>query len=729
MSISPSGAVLKGRVLSNFPANVRATGGLSLTKENGEWVFSPDWASLPDDYPFIRWDDDQGLDEDAQEQARENIGVNRSDVSYVSTYEEATDRSFPAGLKAIVLLGYYEVGDLGRGAHYMRVASEPSTDGGKLRSLDRYLPSGDEDDTNGGWWKLVNTELNVGYFGAKGDGTTDDSDAMNACVAFADARGGGCMIIPKGWDFGVQSLVDLCSNLYITGGGKVTNIREGEIGLNSVARFVFMAFDKQNIVIDNIEIDGKTSVKTGDHGSGISFQKVDNFAIINCYIHDCTRRSITIGKDSEVGATTFGIVANNRCTGAITGVWAINDVHYLVIANNNCGNASGHAIYVDEGHQVGSDDSNVVINGNLCWNETPVVDESTRAGIGASGTHHITITGNTVWGYDRGVSLSAGQNDLYIGKAVVAGNTIRALRMGIRLSDVGDLLISGNHIALDSGSSSDGFAIWMNTVNTAPDPVTRNIHIIGNYLESFYRGIYSAGDSTAEDEIFVLSNVVKYVSAAGVSADAGIDLQRGDTQIVAFNMVLGAFTRGIRIDADCTNAVVQGNLITGATSQAIANQCATATYVGNTTWGSAVGFTNLTGGDASTLILKDNNFLDSTPTSGTISSAYAWNNYGLNDNIPAVNHGTQSSGTLTIVTTRAPEQRVVNGGAFALACNTARIGSTILTITNNSSAGAIDTSNFDYVTGDPFDNTNASRFKCFIEYDGTSKWLHMVKVA
>jgi hypothetical protein len=74
MSISPSGAVLKGRVLTSFPTNVRATGGITITKENGEWVISQDWTSLPDEYPFIRWDAAQGLTSEQQQQARENLG-------------------------------------------------------------------------------------------------------------------------------------------------------------------------------------------------------------------------------------------------------------------------------------------------------------------------------------------------------------------------------------------------------------------------------------------------------------------------------------------------------------------------------------------------------------------------------------------------------------------------------------------------------------------------------
>jgi hypothetical protein len=72
--------------------------------------------------------------------------------------------------------------------------------------------------------------------------------------------------------------------------------------------------------------------------------------------------------------------------------------------------------------------------------------------------------------------------------------------------------------------------------------------------------------------------------------------------------------------------------------------------------------------------------------------------------------GTQTSGTLTPDPGDRPMQIVVNGGAFTLSPGT-NVGYYILTITNNSSAGAITTSGWTKVVG-TFGTTNGNKYRC-----------------
>lgn len=73
--------------------------------------------------------------------------------------------------------------------------------------------------------------------------------------------------------------------------------------------------------------------------------------------------------------------------------------------------------------------------------------------------------------------------------------------------------------------------------------------------------------------------------------------------------------------------------------------------------------------------------------------------------------GTQSSGTLTLDMGDRPLQHYTNGGAHALAPGTVT-GSCLVDITNNGSAGAITTSGWTKVSGDPFTTTNGHKFRC-----------------
>ena len=74
-----------------------------------------------------------------------------------------------------------------------------------------------------------------------------------------------------------------------------------------------------------------------------------------------------------------------------------------------------------------------------------------------------------------------------------------------------------------------------------------------------------------------------------------------------------------------------------------------------------------------------------------------------------------TTGTVTVDVGDRIMQSYTNGGAHTLAVDTGGTGSAIVMITNNGSAGAITTSAFDGVFGDPFTTTNGHKFRCVIE--------------
>jgi hypothetical protein len=84
--------------------------------------------------------------------------------------------------------------------------------------------------------------------------------------------------------------------------------------------------------------------------------------------------------------------------------------------------------------------------------------------------------------------------------------------------------------------------------------------------------------------------------------------------------------------------------------------------------------------------------------------------------------GTISSGTVTPNPQARPFQHYTNGGAHTLAPS-ANVGSCVVEITNNGSAGAITTSGFTHVSGDSFTTTNSHVFACQILKLNTSSVL------
>lgn len=73
--------------------------------------------------------------------------------------------------------------------------------------------------------------------------------------------------------------------------------------------------------------------------------------------------------------------------------------------------------------------------------------------------------------------------------------------------------------------------------------------------------------------------------------------------------------------------------------------------------------------------------------------------------------GTISTGTLTLDLGDRPAQHYINGGAHTLAPG-AVVGSCLLDVTNNASAGITTTSGWTAVDGDSFTTTDGDKFRC-----------------
>jgi hypothetical protein len=85
----------------------------------------------------------------------------------------------------ILRIDSYYTGDAPTPFYVRRVASQPAH-AWRFRSVDRFLPDGSTNSLNGGWWEGVHDgcEVNIKWFGAKGDGSTIDSDAFGAVANY-----------------------------------------------------------------------------------------------------------------------------------------------------------------------------------------------------------------------------------------------------------------------------------------------------------------------------------------------------------------------------------------------------------------------------------------------------------------------------------------------------------------------------------------------------------------
>ncbi len=126
-----------------------------------------------------------------------------------ASYTLAGTITAPSDGAVLNVLGYYTVGDLGGGLFRWNAASTATDDGG--------ITIAQTGTTTGRWVRIppAGGYLVPQMFGAKGDGTTDDTAAVNATAAALGNQGGGLM-----WG-GASKYLANSGNLLIPSGVKV----------------------------------------------------------------------------------------------------------------------------------------------------------------------------------------------------------------------------------------------------------------------------------------------------------------------------------------------------------------------------------------------------------------------------------------------------------------------------------------------------------------------------
>lgn len=91
--------------------------------------------------------------------------------------------------KVVDVSGYYAVGDGGGGQFYWDEASTETDNGGTIIKVTSVVL--------GRWIRVYDENISVRFFGAKGDGTTDDSDAIHSALDFVKSVG-ATLFVPVG---------------------------------------------------------------------------------------------------------------------------------------------------------------------------------------------------------------------------------------------------------------------------------------------------------------------------------------------------------------------------------------------------------------------------------------------------------------------------------------------------------------------------------------------------
>lgn len=227
-------------------------------------------------------------------------------------------------------LGYYTASDGGENTFQWNNSSVLSDNGGSVIAVTGVAT---------GRWISVSSTVNLRQFGAKGDGTTNDTTAVAAAIATTKP-----VFIPTGTYILTSNLV-LNSNQQLYGEGTGSVLKAGADGLRDLVGIN----GKTNVTVSNFKIDGggqTTNVFTGfKYCFGVTVYNSSNITIENLTIDKCgiarSGSNATIMDDNLWGG--YGIIVGARY-GAVKNV-LVRNCRVTNIAGG--GNICGDGIYVE----------------------------------------------------------------------------------------------------------------------------------------------------------------------------------------------------------------------------------------------------------------------------------------------------------------------------------------------------------------------------------------------
>lgn len=148
--------------------------------------------------------------------------------------------------------------------------------------------------------------ISVQYFGAVGDGETDNAEAINLAIAHASATG-RVIWFPDG-EYIVNSDITVGSNVTLKGSRNVV-IKRAANGLDKYN--IFNIVNAHDVTIEGISIEGDRYAHTGttgQHGCGVNIGNSQNVTVKGCHISECWGDGVTIGGTEETPSEHIEIV-------------------------------------------------------------------------------------------------------------------------------------------------------------------------------------------------------------------------------------------------------------------------------------------------------------------------------------------------------------------------------------------------------------------------------------
>lgn len=327
-------------------------------------------------------------------------------------------------------------------------------------------------------------------YGAKADGVTDDTDAINQ--ALAENK---CVIIPESDQPYIFTGIIVNANNILKGAGGVLKFKDNTAVDSSVSYFPIDA-NGDNIVIDGLIIDGNSANNSQFTVCDAITAMGRNTTVRNCTIKDAPDSGIMFSKVID-GDCSNNVIDGARDCGIYVNSGSIGELSRCTITKNKITNAGVSAIACKRAC------SKSIISDNVIGDCTQGITLEQVAGLDYS--TNIAINSNMLINIaERAINIRGGKNH------AINGNTIlNCIKYPILIQGCDDSVVVGNVITTSSTDpDSTGNAAIVIT-HHAPDVLTtKNINITGNTItinDTKNGGLRIVGD--CQNVIFSNNNV------------------------------------------------------------------------------------------------------------------------------------------------------------------------------------------------------------------------------
>lgn len=462
-------------------------------------------------------------------------------IGYYNSVDEMRASETAIVGRPCVTLGYYEPNDGGGAVYIIRSKTNSDVDdGGSIIVLD-----------NGNVAELIiEGAVNVRQFGAKGDGTTDDTTAIQHAINAYNQ-----VAIPPG-EY-IFTTLTLKSNLKLIGMGGTLKLKDDVCtDTTKYYQIIWSDSSNENVTLDGLIINGNadnnSSYKVADAiticgthcsirnctilnapDSGIMFSQAINSTCEGNYIKGFRDCGIYVNNNDKANQKLGSIVSKNIIVAAaqsgITGIALKRICQQIQVVNNTIRNCQ-YGITHEQASTDSDFSTDTVVSGNV------IIDNSNMSII-LRGSANCVCSNNYIYSTSAtAIRVESCQNCTISNNAIVQtyGDITSSIsiigidnRKGFSSSD--SITVVGNTIKINYASSTSTIYAFR-VIGTSTDPANR-ISIIGNTVAYTYTSTKS--DNAMLFRLsYVTSSIVTANTISGASRIGDIDQ---DTDSVVVN--------------------------------------------------------------------------------------------------------------------------------------------------------------------------------------------------